>query len=355
MKYTPVLKKLGEHAKADFKWRNGLLLRSTNWLGDVVMTLPVAYQISRCIPSGCGFFVLCQKGLAPIWRACPWVDIVIGMDGHHVSRNEIADAQHLRPGVACVFPNSFGSALDVYRCKVPQRVGRSGRFRSFMLTERLKEWPPAKGNADCHQLSYYHEIASLFGDVEYTTDYPRLKVDLELSRRLGMDGGDWLAVAPGAAFGPAKQWLPEYFLEVARWYGDHGGRVVLVGTSKEQPVTSWIAERMPGTLDIAGKTTMEELMSVLSASRAVVANDSGAMHLAAAVGTSGVAVFGSTDPVATGPIGAPWRIIVSTELCRPCFSRTCQQHNHPYRCLKEISPHTVIEELGELLSKEASS
>ena len=353
MNYKPVLKKLGEHSKADFRWCNGLLLRSTNWLGDAIMTLPAAYQISRCMPNGCGFFVLCQKSLAPIWRACPWVDIVIGMEGHHISRKETVYVRHLMPGVACVFPNSFGSALDVYRCKIPNRIGRSGRFRSMMLTARLPEWLPAKGEADCHQLSYYLELVSLFGNIEYTTDYPKLKVNLELAHSLGMDGGNWLAIAPGAAFGPAKQWLPEYFLEVARWHGGKGGRVVLVGTPKEQPATSWIAERMPGTLDLTGKTSLDELMAVLASSRAVVANDSGAMHLAAAVGTRGVAIFGSTDPVATGPIGAPWRIVVSPENCCPCFKRTCPLHDHPYKCLREISPHVVIEELNEILKEEA--
>ncbi|MBQ7650815.1 MAG: lipopolysaccharide heptosyltransferase II [Victivallales bacterium] len=350
MKYTPVLKRLGEHAKIDFRWRNGLLLRSTNWLGDAIMTLPAAYQISRCMPIGCGFFVLCRKELAPIWMACPWVDVVIGMEGHHVGNQEMIDVRHLTPGVACVFPNSFGSAMDVYRCKVPQRVGRGGRLRSFMLTERLPEWPPPKGKGDCHQLSYYLELASVFGDVEYTADYPKLKVDLELARRLGMDGGNWLAIAPGAAFGPAKQWPPESFLEVARWHCGHGGRVALVGTAKEQPATAWLAERVPGALDLAGKTTLDELMSVLGTAKAVVANDSGAMHLAAAVGTSGVAIFGSTDPIATGPIGAPWRIVVSSEPCRPCFQRTCPMTEHPYRCLKGIGPEIVISELMEILS-----
>ena len=350
MIYTPILKKLGEHAKVDFRWRNGLLLRSTNWLGDVLMTLPAAYQISRFVPKGCGFFVLCQKALAPLWKACPWVDMTICMDGKHVSRKEAMDVQHLAPGVACIFPNSFGSAMDVYRCRVPQRIGRAGRLRSLLLTERIPEWPVAKGAADCHQLSYYLELASLFGDVEYTTEYPKLKVDLELARRLGMDDGDWLAIAPGAAFGPAKQWLPEYFLEVARWHGGLGGRVVLVGTEKEKDVTSWLAERMPGALDLAGRTSMDELMAVLAASNAVVANDSGAMHLAAAVGTPGVAIFGSTDPVATGPIGAPWRLVVAQEMCRPCFNRICPRSDHPYRCLKELSPHLVISELKELRS-----
>ncbi|MBO4344336.1 MAG: glycosyltransferase family 9 protein, partial [Victivallales bacterium] len=118
----------------------------------------------------------------------------------------------------------------------------------------------------------------------------------------------------------------------------------------EKHVTSWLADWMPGSVDLAGRTTMEELLAVLAASRAVVANDSGAMHLAAAVGTQGVAVFGSTDPVATGPIGAPWRLVVSSELCRPCLRRTCPMSDHPYRCMKEISPHLVLSELTELLT-----
>lgn len=312
------------------------------------MTLPAAYQASLCQPEACGFFVLCPRFLAPLWEACPWVDMVLEMKGKHLAGPEVNSVRGLFAGVALVFPNSFGSAMDAYRSRIPNRVGRSGRFRSFLLTHRLPEWPRSKGEASFHQLSYYLDLAASLGKIEYSAEYPRLNVDLGLAAKHGISGQGWLALAPGAAFGPAKQWPPEHFLKIAQWQISRGGRVVFVGTGKEAPVTSELCKSIPHSIDLAGKTNLAELMAVLAASESVVANDSGAMHLAAAVGTSGVAVFGSTDPIATGPIGAPWRYIASPAPCRPCFQRECPRQDTPYTCLRGIMPEEVIAELKEL-------
>ena len=218
----------------------------------------------------------------------------------------------------------------------------------MLLTHRLPEWKRTGGTAAFHQLSWYLDLVASLGKVEMSTGYPPLNTDASLAREAGISCGDnWLAIAPGAAYGPAKQWPREHFLEVARWHVANGGRIVLVGTGREAPVTSWLAGQLPHCLDLAGKTSLSVLMSVLAACRAVVANDSGAMHLAAAVGTRGVAVFGSTDPVATGPVGAPWRILASEEPCRPCFRRECMHGD--YRCLKGIRPESVIAELRHIV------
>ena len=348
MLYTPKIIKLAEREPFELTWSNGLLLRSTNWLGDALMTLPAAYQMSRLLPKSCGFFVLCPNFLVPLWEACPWVSCAIGMKEKRISAEEIRNVYSLCVGTAVVFPNSFGSAMDVYHCRIRHRVGRAGRFRSLLLTHRLPEWPRSKGSAGFHQLSYYLDLAASLGKIDYTTDYPSLKTEPELAQKLGMEGDDWLAVAPGAAFGPAKQWPAEHYLAVAKWHVAHGGRVVFVGTKSEMAVTKELSAQLPGSLDLAGRTNLTELMAVLAKARFAEANDSGAMHLAAAVGTRGVAVFGSTDPTATGPIGAPWRLIISPAECRPCFQRTCPRSEKPYFCLREILPEQVIQELEAL-------
>jgi len=300
MEYTPLLKPIDRGASMrppfELEWRQGVLLRSTNWLGDALMTIPAAYQIRRCVPEECGFFVVAPKFLAPLWRACPWVDHVVEMAGKRLSADEARDARGLRAGVSVVFPNSLGSAWDMRKCGTPARVGRSGRFRGWLLTHRLPEWPAAHGQADRHQLSYYLEIAASLGKIDWTMDYPSLQVDTKFAIDLGMaTDEDWLGIAPGAAFGPAKQWPAEYYAAVAKQHVARGGRVVFVGTAKEAPVTSQLAMELPGSLDMAGKTSLTQLMAILARCRRVVANDSGAMHLAAALGTPGVAIFGSTD------------------------------------------------------------
>ncbi|MBR0459656.1 MAG: lipopolysaccharide heptosyltransferase II [Victivallales bacterium] len=353
MEYQPVIQNLGTRPCLLPSWHNGVLLRSTNWLGDALMTLPATYQLRRLMPDPCGFFVLCPKFLKPLWQACPWVDIVIGMEDKRITSAECEAIRIYGAGLGIVFPNSFGAALDVWRIGLKQRLGRAGRGRTLLLTNPLPEWPRVKNGeqAQFHQLSWYLDLIAAIGPIEWSPQCPPLTVDGQLAVDLGIAGPGWLALAPGAAYGPAKQWPQEHFLEIARRQTARGGRVVLVGTAKERSVTEAIASQVPGTLDLAGRTTLPQLMSILAAVDAVVANDSGAMHLAAAVGTSGVALFGSTDPIATGPIGAPWRILVADTPCRPCFARTCSQPNHPYHCLHSLTPDNAWQELLSLSSK----
>ena len=351
MQYAPLIHRFSHRTPFRLEWRSGVLLRSTNWLGDALMTLPAAWQLRRCVPEACGFFVLCPKFLAPLWRACPWVDYVIPMEGKRVAPPEILNVRICSPGVSVVFPNSFGAALDAWRCHIPQRIGRAGRFRSLLLTHRIPEWPRVSAGAvaECHQLSYYLDLVSACGDIEWSPRCPALTVDKALAEKLGVTGSGWLALAPGAAYGPAKQWPAESFLAVAKAHDARGGRIVLVGAAREKEATAFIADHIPHALDLAGRTSLDELMAVLSCADAVVANDSGAMHLAAAVGTRGVAVFGSTDPVATGPLGADWRLLVAETPCRPCFQRTCTRQESAYACLRSITPEQVLAELNCLL------
>ncbi len=353
MNYKPVLQRFDrQSAQVEVKhWYNGLLLRSTNWLGDALMTLPAAYKISRLVPEPCGFFVLAPAGLAAIWRACPWVKAVIPMQEKRISSEEIRKVRRLAPGVALVMPNSFGAALDVYRCKVRQRIGRSGRFRSLLLNHTIPEWPRGENVGKCHQLSYYLELASILGEVALDCQCPPLQVSAEAASQYCIRKQEkWLALAPGAAFGPAKQWPAQHFRSLAqRWQAD-GGKIVLVGTKQECAAASEISAACPKALNLVGKSNLETLMSILGNVDAVVANDSGAMHLAAALGTPGVAVFGSTDPVATGPIGAPWQLLVSNASCRPCFQRQCPlPESQKYHCLTQITPEEVFENLKKVL------
>lgn len=345
MSYRPALKALSRARRLDAagKWQNGLLIRSTNWLGDCLMTLPAASQLAGMLPPACGLFVLAPAGLAEVWRASPWVSAVVPMAGSRVSADEIAQVRRLAPGIAMVFPNSFGAALDVWRCGIPWRIGRRGRCRSLLLNHRLPEWKRGEGVGECHQLSYYLELASSLGDVSQDSVCPPLQVSTAAAHRLGLTAtGRWLAIAPGAAFGPAKQWPAEHFAEVTRLWLQDGGQVVAVGTARDQADADRILQGRPGTLNLAGRTGLPELMSVLAAAAAVLANDSGAMHLAAALGRPGIALFGSTDPVATGPLGGRWKLLVSDVPCRPCFQRHCPLAGAAqYQCLRRLTPEMV--------------
>lgn len=255
--------------------------------------------------------------------------------------------RRLEPGIAVVFPNSFGSACDVFAAGIPLRLGRAGRGRRILLTHSIRPWPrePVAG-ARRHQLSNYLELAGTLGPVSYEPDMQHLSLPRsdETAAELLNDcdsGKPLLVLAPGAAYGPAKQWPVENFQQVALWWNSQNGTTAVVGTVDEQSAGREISKDAPGTVNLAGKTDLAELMAVLQAAACVVANDSGAMHLAAGLGTPGVALFGSTDPVATGPLGASWIVLQKNLDCNPCFRRTCKHGDAPYECLTRIEPETV--------------
>lgn len=345
--YTPILKQFSRPDVVQIDdWRGGLLIRSTNWLGDALMTLPAIYQLRRVLPAGIPFSILCPANLKPMWEACPFVDNVVSMAQKRIVGDEVATVRRLDPGATLVLPNSFGSALDAYKLKTPYRLGRRGRMRAWLLTHTIKEWSRGENIGVCHQLSYYLELVSMLGEVEYSASCEPMTANPDLAVQLGMDGdAPWIALAPGAAYGPAKQWSPKSFHRVAEEAIQKGWRVVVVGGPGDKNAAEETAKDLKGVLNLAGKTNLAQLISVLAKSDFVLSNDSGSMHLAAALGRPGLAIFGSTDPIATGPVGGSWDLAISEESCRPCFKRTCPRGDAPYACLESITPEHVISRL----------
>jgi heptosyltransferase-2 len=282
--FRPVIRERDPGIRLDrsaLPWRNGLVVRATNWLGDTLMTLPAMHKLSVLVPEPCGFFVVCPAKLAPVWRAAEWVSEVIPMQGKRLGKEGFRRLRQLKPGVGVVLPNSFGSALDLWLAGIPVRLGRSGRLRRLLLTHRIAEWPRGENTGICHQLSYYLELVSAFGYVPWNAECPELNVPgaETVAQRFGIAPHvrtQWMALAPGAAYGTAKQWPAENYADVAEWWRKQGGQVVVVGAPNERAVASAIARRVPGVLNLTGYTKLDELMAVLKSVDVVVANDSGA-------------------------------------------------------------------------------
>ena len=340
---------------ATVSWRNGVVIRSPNWLGDVMMALPAVYQIKQQIPFPCGLFVVCPAGLAPLWECLPWVNRVIPFTGARVTGQAAFLVRSLSAGVGVVLPNSFGSALDLYRRRIPMRVGRRGRGRSLLLTHTLPALPQARKHGTYHQAYDYLELLSLLGPVSTDLRYPPPLVPkaAEIAAKLGMaptaDGPGWLILAPGAAYGPAKQWPVRHFRAVAEWWVKQGGRVTTVGAVREEADCAAVSTGLAGSLNLAGKTSLRELIAVLQNARLVIANDSGVMHLAAGLGKPGVALFGCTNPVATGPVGGTWVVLHEKMACSPCFQRSCRHTGANCRGLQQLAPETACAALEYLL------
>jgi heptosyltransferase-2 len=354
--YTPSIGEFSRPAETNLDkddLSRGMLLRSTNWLGDVLMTLPAVYRLRSMLPAGAPFYVSCPAKLASLWQAVDWVDNVIPFDEKRLSGAERKALHELEVGVTVVLPNSFGSAWDLWKAGVANRIGRGGRGRGALLHHTLPAWNRVAGEDSHHQVREYLEIAAACGSTDWGCDYPALAPSPELvnewRRELGKS--NTLVIAPGAAYGPAKQWPAESFNKVAKWWAANEGQVIAVGTPQETEVAESAIRGVSYSRSVAGSTDLADLIAILSLARVVVANDSGAMHLAAALKRDGVAIFGSTDAVATGPIGGRWIVEQHALPCSPCLERTCAREDAPYECLTQVTSLQVIGGIEKLVEK----
>ncbi len=360
--YSPVIRDGDGKLKLNHvDWKQSVVVRTPNWLGDALMTLPALYQLRKIIPKSATFDVVCSRKLETFWQCVPWVDNIISFPGRRLTK-EVRERliEPLNAGVAVIMPNSFGSAKDMFMPgAVPVRVGRKGNLRGALLTHRLPQFVRKKGEDTHHQVSEYFDLVEPFGRIERTVDYPALSVDVLFSDSFAFeiqflldtaeDGRPVLVMAPGAAYGPAKQWPVNYYSEVAKRWTAGGGTVLIIGTEAERVLGNLIVENCGHAYNLAGQTDLKELIAIIQMADVCLCNDSGAMHLAAACGAHGVAVFGSTSPVATGPLGGTWIIAQNDMECSPCLARECILEKDKYKCLNSVTPEQVYESLCDLM------
>ncbi len=325
----------------------GLLVRSTNWLGDAIMSFPAVHRLGRIRPGGIAVSVLTPAKLAPIWELVSWVDEVIVFTGRRVDAACRKTLRDRRPGAVMVLPNSFGSAFDLRRAGLRHIVGRRGRGRTALLDHRLPGWKRVPGSDRHHETRKYLELAVACGVDDWGISYPPLVPAADMPPQLAVIGDDapLLVIAPGAAYGPAKQWPADFYRMVTQWWAGANGGVAAVGSAAEAGLAATVTDGVTAAVNLAGVTDLRGLTAVLDRASLILCNDSGVMHLGAALGKAGVAIFGSTDPIATGPIGGRWVVMQHEVPCSPCLERTCPRSDHPYECLKSVTPEAVIDVL----------
>ncbi len=321
-----------------------LLVRAPNWVGDVVLSLPALRDIRRAFPDA-RLEVLARSWVADLYRAVPEVDSVNESRGH----SEDAAALQGRFDLALLLPNSFATALVLWRAGIPQRWGYSTDGRGLLLTRSCGVPATVRGKS---QVYYYR---AMLDGLDLSTEGPpdpSLRSPEEWSARgaelLGHDG-PWIGVNPGAFFGSAKRWLPERFAAAADIVARKmGARVAIVGGPAERPLAQAIAAGMQAPVRVlCGETTLGELVGVLSRLRLLLTNDSGPMHVAAALGIPLVAVFGSTDWRETAPVGDTSRIVREHVECAPCILRECPID---HRCMTRVEIDRVTSEALELVA-----
>jgi len=251
-----------------------------------------------------------------------------------------------------VLPNSFVSALRVALAGIPIRAGFKRDRRGWMLTNRAA---PTTELFKRHQVYYWLEMLKATLDID--ADLNRIAPEIAPRRLARMR--EWLAarrnadpklvaIAPSAAYGPAKEWPQSHYAALLQMLAQHGVQSVMVGGSGDVAACEAIAAAAGGcgAIIAAGRTNIGELMALLSLCDGFIGNDSGAAHLASALNVPTVAIFGSTAPARTGPLGPRTAIIYKGIECSPCLARTCR-FGH-YRCLRDITPDEALAALEKI-------
>jgi lipopolysaccharide heptosyltransferase II len=337
-----------------------ILVRATNWVGDLVMTTPALVAIKKSFPDS-KISVLVRPPLEGLLAGNPAVDEVILYDKKKykgpVGIARLArELRKKRFDRAILLQNAFEAALIAFLADIPVRMGYATDGRRLLLTHPVSV---AAETRNKHQVHYYLDMLKALG-MKSAGDTPRLYPDkadkaeaVNLLKAHGIyKGGPLVGVNPGAQYGVAKKWYPERFGEVAdRLISSHGARIIIFGGPGDVSVAAAVQASMAGdALNIAGKTTLGGLMALAGMCRLFITNDTGAMHVAAALGVPTLAVFGSTDPVATGPYGPRTKVVRNPVNCSPCLKRKCPLKH--YKCLEGVTADNVYSAASGMLTDE---
>ena len=334
-----------------------ILVRATNWVGDAVMTMPALEAVRSNFPDG-HITVLARPWVIPLLENHPAVDRVIPYKRGNGFKEDFLEIIHVVRqiraetfDVAILFQNAFEAALLAFLGGVKNRVGYTTDGRGILLSHGIRR---RKDIMEGHQVEYYLAILSGMGWEAKSKD-PVLFVDPEGVESMnamllnnGIDKGDFVvALSPGAIYGPAKRWPVERFAQIGDWAVQKwGAKVLILGSESEKDIGMEVSNAMRhSALDLSGATSLAGAMALIKRCGFFVTNDSGLMHVAAALGVTLVAIFGSTDPIATGPRGPKARIVQHETECAPCLKQECPED---YRCMLSITPEEVWKEMEDL-------
>ncbi len=340
-----------------FRYVETVLIKMPNWLGDTVMSLPVCEYLRTAYPHA-RIIALIRAPYGGVLEGNAYVDEVIEYSHRRGVRGLLDLARTLRRlrrryfHAAVLMTNSFSSALWIALAGIPLRVGTRGQWRRWLLTHTVRPRP-----RDIHQRDHYVEIAARLADAprpsprQVTVTDEHAAWAEQFLRAHGVNSDTPIVgLNPSAGTGPAKRWLPERFAEVGRRLHDAYGATLLVfGAAHDAALTESVVRQIGrGAHDLAGRTTVAQLAALMARCRLFITNDTGPMHLADAVGTTVVAIFGSTNPVCTSPAG-PATVIKKECDCAPCMRREC---NRDFRCMTSITADEVFEQAAAYLREE---
>ena len=337
-----------------------ILVRATNWVGDAIMALP-ALRLVRAKFADAHIAILARPYVADIYRGQGVCDDLIAYDprgaekGFAGRERLVARLRSEKFDTALLLQNAFDAAWLAWRAGIPERIGYARDGRGILLTKSIAI--SKAGEIPAHEQFYYLELVRRAGWVERVEGAHEILLAVSpeageaAERKLiaagvksraadGRTGALRVAIGAGASYGSAKCWLPERFAEMAnRLMAESAAEVILFGTAGETAVSNAIVAGMKSKpIDLTGKTAIAELPALLSRCQLFIGNDSGAMHVASAVGLPVVAIFGPTDPFGTAPMTPKCTIVQEKPYCSPCFLRRCPTD---HRCMTRVSAESV--------------
>lgn len=315
-----------------------IVIRAPNWLGDVILSLPAVRDIRRAWPAA-RLSVVARPSVAPLYEAVPEVDAILPALGL------IEEARALSQGfdLAVLLTNSLGTAAAAAWAGIPTRWGYATQGRALLLTRHAPVPTSVRGRS---QVNYYRAMLGAMGlpageGLETSMTPPLAWIE---AGRAMIGAGRFFGVAPGAAKGSAKQWPPDRFAAAAdQLSGELGAKAVLLGSAGDAEAAALVSKGMKApSLNLCGRTDLRTFMGVVSCLDALVANDSGAMHLGAALGIPTVGVFGPTNSDETHPVGRRAAFVRGVAECSPCRHTVCPID---HRCMTSVAPETVVDTL----------
>ncbi len=345
---------------------HGILIIAPNWIGDAVMTQPLLANIKEQYPES-NIDVLASNWVAPIYRACSEVHEVIEAKFEHKQlqwdlRQQLAKKLAAKKYQACfVLPNSFKSALIPWLANIPFRIGYRGELRFGLINLPLDN--PSKINRP-PMVEHYLALSQLLGKDQAlaisNSPTPKLNVSPIANQSVRaklqsakIDPENIYVMCPGAEYGPTKRWPTSHFAELAQRLiaRNPNNQIILLGSKSDHALAQEIhsqAKQDDHIHNWCGNTSLDEAIALIGLSKAVISNDSGLMHIAAALKTPQVAIFGSSDPAHTPPLSDKAKVIWLNLTCSPCHKRECPLGH--LNCLNDILPEQVFATLNTLQS-----
>ena len=318
---------------------SNILIRATNWVGDAVMCLPALRAIRGRFPRA-HIAILAKPVVADLYARESCANEVIRYNSKPAQMARVV--RSLNFDCAILLQNAFEAAWIAWLARIPNRIGYNRDGRGLLLTTSVR--PPKRGEIPRHERFYYLELLRRAGLIECLPDSQMIRLDNAARARTRVIG-----VSPGAAYGNAKRWLPERFAEAAGKLAHiRGASIALFGSAAEREICEQIKHLLTGhnVVNYAGQTTLAQFIDLAAGCELFLTNDSGAMHIASALGVPTVAIFGATDDIATGPTGPNARVVREPVECSPCLLRECPID---HRCMKRVAADRVVKEALALL------